>query len=216
VPLCAAGLWLCLTGLCASAQGGPPATHIYTCVDARGHRLTSDRPIMECIDREQRELSQTGTLRRVIPPAMTAAEREAREAREREAALERVRVRDTIRRDQALITRYPDQAAHDSGREQALAQTATLIHAAEQRIAELSAERQALDRELEFYRKDPAQAPLRLRRAIEDNTRDTRVQRHASANLQEERDRIRARFDEEARRLLPLWEARAGASATER
>jgi len=206
-------LWLCLTGLCASAQGSPPATHIYTCVDARGHRLTSDRPIMECIDREQRELSQTGTLRRVIPPAMTTAEREAREAREREAALERERARDAIRRDQALVARYPDKAAHDSGREQALAQTETLIHAAEHRIAELSAERQALDAEMEFYRKDPAQAPLRLRRAIEDNTRDTQVQRHAIADRQHERERIHARFDEEARRLQPLWETRAGTLA---
>ena len=28
---------------------------IYTCVDATGRRITSDRPIMSCIDREQRE-----------------------------------------------------------------------------------------------------------------------------------------------------------------
>jgi len=216
LPPYAAILLLCLTGLCARAQSSPPATRIYTCVDAQGHRLTSDRPLMECIDREQRELGHTGTLRRVIPPTLTTVEREAQEARERYAALERARERDALRRDQALITRYPDQAAHDSGRAQALAQTETLIHAAEQRIAELAAERKALDAEVEFYRKDPSQVPPRLHRAIEDNMRDAQVQRHALADRQDERERIHARFDQEARRLQPLWEARAATPVSER
>ena len=84
-------------GLAAAVLGGAPAWAqagkqgaaggIYTCIDAHGRRLTSDRPILSCIDREQRELNSSGTTRRVIPPTLTAAEREAREARERELAI---------------------------------------------------------------------------------------------------------------------------------
>ncbi|MCL1960246.1 MAG: hypothetical protein FWG56_00350 [Desulfovibrionaceae bacterium] len=214
LPLCVAGWALCAVSAGALAQAGGNQTFsgIYTCIDAQGRRLTSDRPIMECIDREQRELGRSGTVRRVIPPVQTGAEREAQQAREREAALERERALDALRRDQALLARYPDKAAHEAGRQQALAQTQITLNAAEQRIAELTAQRKTLDDELEFYRNDPSRTPVRLRRSVEDNEREMRTQRSAIVNQQEERKRIHARFDEEARRLQPLWQAAAAGS----
>ncbi|MFT3778411.1 MAG: DUF4124 domain-containing protein [Ottowia sp.] len=214
LPLVAAALALGAAGTPAGAQASKTAaSSIYTCVDAQGRRLTSDRPILACLDREQRELSNTGILRRVIPPGMTATEREAREAREREAYVERQRARDTIRRDQALITRYPDKAAHDAGRKEALAQTQAVVDTAERRIAELAAERRTLDDEMEFYRKDPSRAPAKLRRAIESNAQEVEEQRRAIAGQQDERNRIHARFDDEAQRLQPLWQAAAAQAA---
>ena len=74
-----------LAGLCAAvaAQTSPGALSIYTCVDKQGRKLTSDRPIPECIDREQRELGPSGTLRRVIGPTLTQQEREALEVQRR-------------------------------------------------------------------------------------------------------------------------------------
>ena len=188
-------------------------TSIYTCVHAQGRRLTSDRPILACNDREQRELNSSGTTRRVIQPTMTASEREAREARERDAAVERQRAQNIIRRDQALITRYPDKAAHEAGRKEAMAQTQTVVDAANARIAELAAERKALDDEMEFYKKDPSKAPPKVRRGIEDNAQAVEAQQRAIAGQQEERNRINARFDEEAARLKPLWQAKAADAA---
>ncbi len=210
-------------GLAAAVLGGAPAWAqagkqgaaggIYTCIDAHGRRLTSDRPILSCIDREQRELNSSGTTRRVIPPTLTDAEREAREARERELAIERQRAQNIIRRDQALITRYPDKAAHDAGRAEALSQTQIVVDAAEARLAELAKERKALDDEMEFYRKDPSKAPAKVRRGIEDNAQAVEAQRRAIAGQQDERNRINARFDEEAARLQQLWQARADHAA---
>ncbi len=198
--------------------GGPvlaqtePAGGIYSCVDAYGRRLTSDRPILSCIDREQRELNRSGGTRRVIPPTLSATEREARAQQEREAELARQRARDAISRDQALVTRYPDQAAHDAGRKEALAQTQAVVQAAEQRLAELADERKALDDEMEFYRKDPSRAPVKVRRGIEHNTQAVAEQRRAILAQAAERDRINARFDEEARRLQALWQGRQPAA----
>ena len=218
-PKLARALPLLAAGLLALASGGAPAQErgpggdIYTCVDAHGRRLTSDRPILSCIDREQRVLGGTGTTRRVVPPTQTATEREASLAREREAEIERQRARDAIRRDQALVTRYPDKAAHDAGRKAALAQTQSVVDAAERRIAELAAERKALDDEMEFYRKDPSRAPAKVRRGIEDNAQAVEAQRRAIAGTQEERDRINVRFDEEAARLQQLWLGRPAATA---
>ena len=51
-----------------SAFGAPQGPLTYTCVDSKGNKRSSDRPIPECSDREQRVLNKDGSLRRVIPP----------------------------------------------------------------------------------------------------------------------------------------------------
>src|SRR3989344_1799514 len=61
----------------ASAQSQGATGGIYTCVDRNGRRLTADRPIPECLDREQRELSPSGITRRQIGPSLTDVERAA-------------------------------------------------------------------------------------------------------------------------------------------
>ena len=193
------------------AGGGEQAGSIYTCVDAQGRRITSDRPIMACNDREQRELNRSGTTKRVVGPTLTAKEREAEEARQREADLDRQRARDAIRRDEALVNRYPNQAAHDDGRKKALAQTQVVVNAAQARIDDLKAERKGLDEEMEFYKKDPSKAPAKVRQAIETNAEAIAVQERAIGAQQAERDRINAAFDEQLVRLRQLWQMQSSA-----
>ena len=73
----------------AQAQAAPAsAAGIYTCVDDKGRRLTSDRPIAECIDRSSACSTRTARCKRVVPPTLTADERAEKEARERKAAAE--------------------------------------------------------------------------------------------------------------------------------
>ena len=56
----------------ALAQGASwPRTGIYTC-EVNGRKITSDRPIAECAAKEQRLLNPDGSLRRVVPPTLTA------------------------------------------------------------------------------------------------------------------------------------------------
>ena len=180
---------------------------IYTCVDAQGRRLTSDRPILACNDREQRELSKGGTVKRVLGPTLTAKEREAQETRQREAEMDRQRARDAIRRDESLVNRYPNKAAHDEGRKKALAQSQVVVDAAQSVINDLKQERKGLDEEMEFYKKDPSKAPANVRRAIEANADALGTQQRAIAAQQAERDRINAHFDEQLARLKQLWQA---------
>lgn len=105
---------LAATGACAQAQA------IYTCVDAQGRRLTSDRPILACIDREQKQLNPSGTVRRRIAPAPTAAEQAQLDAQAMEAARERSRLADEKRRDRALLARFPHRDSHERERRAAL------------------------------------------------------------------------------------------------
>src|SRR3569832_1234255 len=101
--LVAAAVWAALAPA-AQAQ----VQKIYTCVDAKGRRITADRPIVDCLDREQAELSPTGQVVRKIGPAPTAVERAAAEEKARREIEERNRIVEEKRRDRALLSRYPD------------------------------------------------------------------------------------------------------------
>jgi hypothetical protein len=192
------------------AAGGPS---IYTCVDPKGRRVTSDRPIAECLDRQQKELNSSGTVRRMIGPSLTATERAALEDRERKAAEERQREADERRVQKALLTRYPNQAAHDAERANALKAAQDVIAAGQRRIAYLQEERKRLLQETEFY-KDAAKWPAKLKRQVEESEQQIAAQaRFVDAQLEETR-RINARFDEELTRLRMLWARAAAASTT--
>ena len=73
-------------------------------MDIKGRRITSDRPIPECLDREQRELSATtGVTRRVVPASPTAEEREQLEIKAQQEAAQRAKANEDRRRDRALL-----------------------------------------------------------------------------------------------------------------
>lgn len=202
-----------LLGLCAAvaSQTTPGAQSIYTCVDKQGRKLTSDRPIPECIDREQRELGPSGTLRRVVGPTLTQQEREALEVQRRKEVEERNRVAEERRRERVLLARYPNQATHDAERAAALTQMDEVTAAATKRIADLQARRKALDQEMEFYRKDPAKAPMNLRRQIAENDEEVQEQKRFIAGQDQEKRRIHQRFDEELAQLRRLWASQGAA-----
>ncbi len=182
-----------------------PASGIYTCVDAQGRKLTSDRPIPECNDREQKLLNPSGTVKQKIGPSLTAAERAQQEARDKLELEERNRISEEHRRDKALLARYPSRAVHDKERSEALAQIAAVSKAASTRLVELGAQRRKLDDEMEFYRKDPKKAPEYLRRQVEENSQSAAVQKRFIADQDDETRRVNGRFDDELVRLRQLW-----------
>jgi len=186
---------------------------IYTCVDAKGRRLTADRPIAECVDREQSELSAGGMVKRKIGPSLTADERAAEEEKARQLQQERNRVADEKRRNRALLTRYPEREVHDRSRAADLAQLDELIATADRRQADLARERQRLDTELEFFGNDMAKAPPQLKRQFDENTQNIEAQKRYIANQEAEKRRLNARYDQELVRLQKLWAAAASASA---
>lgn len=187
----------------AQAQGQPPG--IYTCTDAKGRKLTSDRPIPECADREQRLLNPSGTVRAIVGPNLTGPERAALEARQRREAEERARQAEEKRRERALLVRYPNRSMHDKERSEALAQISVVRQAALNRVKELVRQRRELDTELEFYAQDPSKVPPSLKRLVDENAQSMAVQERFIADQDAEMARVNARFDEELARLQQLW-----------
>jgi hypothetical protein len=193
--------------LCHAAGEG-----IFTCVDAKGRRLTADRPIAECIDREQRELNPSGTVRRKIGPTLTAEERAAEEDKARKTAEERSRAAEEKRRERALLTRYPDRATHDKERAAATAQIDALIATATKQIGELTTERGRFQTELEFFKGDLSKASPKLKRQVEENDRQLQMEQRFLANQEAEKKRLTERYDEELGKLKGLWALKAGAT----
>ena len=193
----AAGLALLAS---AAAQSG-----IYSCVDATGRTLTADRPIAECTDRMQRELSSSGLLKRQHAPSLTAYEQAAQDEKIKRAAEIRARSAEERRRDKALLLRYPAPAVHDQERAAALQQIDQVIQASGKRKSELAEQHLALAGELEFYVKDLSQAPASLKRRLAENNSSTLAQQKFTSDQNEEKKRVNRRFDEELAKLRRLW-----------
>ncbi len=209
-----AGLLLALLTTVAPAQSARPATQeIYTCVDASGRNLTSDRPIPECLDREQKMLNPSGTVKARVGPSLTAQERSDLEAKEKAEQEERARLNEEKRRDRALLVRYPNKEIHDKERAVALAQIGVVRQAAANRVEELQHQRTAVLDEMEFYKKDPSKAPASVRRQLEEVNASLKVQARFIADQDAEVKRVSFRFEEELFRLKQLWALQAGAPA---
>ncbi|MDL5036987.1 DUF4124 domain-containing protein [Comamonas resistens] len=189
----------------ALAQAGANQGSIYACTDAKGRRITADRPIADCVDREQRVLGNTGVELRRVSPTLTEQERSAIDARRRQDQAEQARVREERSRDRAMLLRYPNQASHDAARNEALSQVSDVNAVAQQRLSELKQRRTKLNTELEFYQNDPKKAPANLRRQLKDNSESQEEQLRFIKQQDEEQQRINQRFDAELQQLRRLW-----------
>src|SRR5512140_1006335 len=204
-----------LAALLASAGhvmgAGPASDSIYTCIDSKGRRLTADRPIPDCVDREQTELSPGGLTRRKIGPTLTAAERAAQEEQEKRQQEERARLEEEKRREKALVARFPNRETHDKERADALALVDSVTAAAQRRTQELQKQRKFLDGEVEFYQLAPSRMPAKLKRQIEEVDTQLAAQKRFIADQDVEKVRVNARFDEELSRLKLLWAQQSAA-----
>lgn len=189
----------------AFVAGAVAQTGIYSCLDAKGRTITADRPIAECTDRTQRELSSTGLLKRHLGPSLTAQEQAAQDEKARQVAEIQTRETEERRRDKALLLRYPTPAMHDQERAAALQQIDEVIKASSKRKGELANQRTMLAGELEFYTKDPSKIPASLKRRLEENDSSALVQQKFIADQDQEKKRVNQRFDEELAKLSQLW-----------
>jgi hypothetical protein len=199
-----------LAALSFCMAGGVGAQGIYTCIDGSGRKITADRPILECNDRVQKEMTKSGNVKRVLVPVPTPQEKALQDEKDKRVAEERAREADEKRRDRALLLRYPHLQAHNKERAQALEQIDEVIKAALKRITELGDQRKAMQADLEFYKGDPAKAPPLLKRQIEENEGGVAAQKRFIAEQELEKKRVTRRFDDELVKLKQLWPLTGG------
>ncbi|HEX5687679.1 MAG TPA: hypothetical protein VFY73_27000 [Ideonella sp.] len=206
----AACLVLWTATVCAATPGkssDSPGRSIYTCIDAQGHRLSSDRPIPECLAQEQRMLNRDGSPKGVLPPAQSPEEKARAENAKRQAEQQRLAREAEARRDRALVARYPDLVAHDTARSRAQEPVTKQIEAARRRLAELEVENQALQREREAI---PGKVlPQALKARVAANEGSIEAQNTILRDQEAERERLNQQFDAELARLRALWSGAA-------
>jgi hypothetical protein len=184
----------------ASAQGDG---RIYSCIDASGRRLSSDRPIPECLSKEQRLLNRDGSMRAVVPPARSAEDVMREEAAQRLRAQESAARDEAVRRDRTLLIRYPDDKSHDSARQRALEPVLKLIDSARARVARLEAESDDLTTARAALGFKPVPEDLKARIGINEGALE--AHRNILRKEEAERDRLNLQFDTERMRLQQLW-----------
>ena len=209
----AAPLSILLLPIVVLFQSAPPAQPytgaggIFSCKNAKGQTITRDREITDCVG-EQTERNLDGSFRRIVPKPMTedekAADEEKRRQREREATERRIEQR----KDEGLLRLYPDPAALEKARQQALAPMVTAIKTSDDRNQELLKARKKLTDEAEFY---PKQLPTRLKNDLDANDAALAAEKQAQQGRQDELKRINGNFDTTLARLKILWARQAAA-----
>lgn len=193
----------CGVGIGALGASAAQAAGIYSCVDASGRRHTADRPIPECLDREQQLLNKDGSQKKTVPARMNAEERAASEERQRVQVQAEAAQKDAVRRDRNLMLRFPDESSHNKARESALDDLRRGIASSERRLKDLLDERQPLLAETEFYK--GKRLPFKVKTKLEANDAQQQAQRDIIQNQQAEMVRINALYDVELARLKRLW-----------
>jgi len=191
-----------------AADSAPP--RIYQCVLPDGRKVTSDKPIAECMNagKPQRELNKDGSEKAIVEAPLTEDEKAERDRIRRQREAERTAYEIEVRRDRDLTKRYADEVAHGKARAKALDDVASSVRNSEARINLLLKERKPLMDDAEFYVGKPL--PTKLKLAIDANDAALEAQRSLVQNQQIEVVRINALYDTELARLKKLW---AGAPA---
>lgn len=197
-------LALAVPGTFAQTAASPPSAGYYSCRTAEGRLITSDRPIMECMNREQRVHGPDGTVRRVIEAPLTPEQKKVREAERQRAEEEQARADENRRRDRTLLSSYSSAESIDLARKRALVEPNSGIAKSQSRIEQLRKERAALDAETEFYK--GGARPADLDRKFRDNARALKYEEDLIARRHEEIRQIETRYAADKKRFAELTE----------
>ncbi|HET7773949.1 MAG TPA: hypothetical protein VFK82_09000 [Burkholderiaceae bacterium] len=182
-----------------------PPREIHTCKDDKGRTLTSDRPIPECLAREQRILNADGSVRKIIPAPLTReqrAELEQRQAAEKAAEQRRQEER---RRDLMLVSNYKTEAELDQAYIRALEVPVEALKASRIRIDELMKALTAVRKEGEFY--EGKVWPAALRSKLTEIQAGIEAEQRNIGNKAEDIRRVNERFAADRIRLRQLLTA---------
>ena len=191
-----------LAGAAAPDAAAQAANRIFTCKDASGKTLTSDRPIPECQGREGRVLSTQGTTVKKIEAPMTAEQEAARDAEEVKKKEDAVKRSEQLRKDKALLNTYQNLDDLESKRQRALLQVEREMKDSERRVSFLEKQELEIRQEEEFFKKK--QLPVELKRKLDENEGALRAERNLLRSKKDEIAQVNLKFDEDKKRYVEL------------
>jgi hypothetical protein len=185
----------------AVAQTPTPPGTMFSCV-ANGKTYTADRPPVECVNSDIRELNRDGSVRRVISRPLTVEEQRARALEAKKKMEEEERQLAQRRRDRSLLEAYANEGEIEAARRKSLESAEQIVKRSLERAASLAQDRKRLDDEAAFYRN--REQPESLKRAYMLNAQAVSAEQKILAEARNEVTRINERFDAEKKRYLEL------------
>ncbi len=179
---------------------------IYSCTDANGRIITSDRPIADCAKRELRVLNTDGSVREIISAPLTKEQQKQR-AREEQQRIEEAWAKKVQQaRDRNLLQTFEDERAIESLRRRTIADIDHEIKLATLRILSLDKEMKIAQQEVERFKQERAgnRIPFVYQQRITDAANAILAEDALIKDRREERERANARFDADSKRLSEL------------
>lgn len=184
-------------------KSGP---EIYSCTDANGRNITSDRPIADCAKRELRVLNSDGSLREVISAPLTKDQQKQR-ARDEQQRLEEAWAKKVQQaRDRNLLQTFEDERAIESLRRRTIADIDHEVKLATLRILSLDKEMKIAQQEVERFKQERggSRVPFVYQQRITDAANAILAEDALIKDRREERERANTRFDADSKRLSEL------------
>lgn len=205
-PLPAAALLLALLvpAVAVAQSSGAQSSSAKTiyCCDVGTQPVCGDILPAACYGRAYREISPSGTVRRVVPAPLTAEEIARRDAEERRRRAEDAQRLKQLRLDQALLETYRSLEDLDSRRDRELADLDRTLRELRQREAELLERQRGL---IEEAARDAGGQPAA---GVDDDIRsldgEIVAQRSIIDAKLRERSAVLDRFEEDRARYLQL------------
>jgi len=191
----------------ATLWSGAALAQIYTCRDAKGQLITSDRPMPECADRAIREFGRGGTVVREIPAPLTPEEKAKKAVEDERAKKREAELAEQRRRDRLLLSRYESVDALEAARQRNLRLAEEAGKSANDRHALLEKEKATNLAEVESLKKAGKRVPVPLTRKLESIDVSLGVEKKRIEEHHAEIKRINERYDGERVRYLELMAA---------
>jgi hypothetical protein len=198
-----------------------PATALaqtYRCVGKDGKKYYSSTVPRQCLGEPIELLNPQGTVIRRMDPEGDA---KAREAKEAEAAHQReldAAMKETRRRNRALLATYTSEKDIEDARERALAENTKSIKEIEGRIAEIHKRQAGYAKEMQFYQdpkgagkgtaKASATPPAKLTNDIHNAEVDLQAQQALLDSKKKDSQHINEKYDDYRKRFIAITRGR--------
>lgn len=199
-----AGAWLAAPAHAAPPPGPAPGAPALFCCQVNGRSVCADAFPESCRGKAYRVLDSKGNVLREVGPPMTAEQKAAAEAAEKQRKEQEAQAKDQRRQDQALLDTYSNEKEIVQARERAEANVATALNNAEAQIEVLRKRRKQIETGA------AGRPPAEVERDLKANAAEIRTQEELRDNRKRELDSIRARYENDRRRYVELTRARTG------
>ncbi len=177
----------------AAPPGPPPGAPALFCCVHNGRSVCADSFPEQCRGKPYRVLDSKGNLLKEVGPPMSAEQKAAAEAAEKQA-------KDQKRQDQALLDTYSNVKEVDLARERAEALHNTAIINAEAQIDVLQKKRKKLETEA----KAGGPAAPQIARELKTNAEEMKAQEDIRDSRKREVEAVRAKYEADRKRYLEL------------